>query len=153
MMKKQDGWPAPYIVRIADWDWADSFRLKAVQYDRRLRQLSTFADPRSGFSRAPIVGAWRSTPVAATAARFGSKQGKDKRRMLYRLKDVGAEREVFGIYQERREASEALKKIAYGPERYGDLEGAMTTEWVSVASKTCGSYLSPHIQTRGYSGC
>jgi hypothetical protein len=47
---------------------------------------------------------------------FRIAQGKDKRWMLYRIKDFGDKGSVLGNYQGRREATKALETVAYAPE-------------------------------------
>ena len=44
-------------------------------------------------------------------------QGKDKRWILYRIKEVGDGGDLLGNYQGRGDANKALTKIAYVPER------------------------------------
>jgi hypothetical protein len=47
---------------------------------------------------------------------FRIAQDKDKRRILYRVKEIDDKGELLGTYQGRGDANKALKKIAYAPE-------------------------------------
>jgi hypothetical protein len=114
--------PAPRTIKKLPHN---TIKKPAHAYEQQERYQRSKEEERLKLEQRFISGAdcgW--TPIGTSHAfycrrngrAFRITQGKDNRWTLYRVKDSSDKGKMLGTYQGRRDASAALKTIAYAPE-------------------------------------